>query len=116
MMSIFVPATISFLFGIGFTPFLTYFLYTYKFWKPRAGKVALDGSPAVLRNQLHAERDVGTPFGGGILVAASVLITAGLLSLLASLNPGAFGALAFISRAQTWLPLAALAVGSFIGF
>ncbi len=88
LMLVFAPASITFLFGLGLTPFLTYALYKYKFWKPRAGKVALDGTPATLRNELHAERDVGTPFGGGILITVSVLFTAGLLSFLASLNEG----------------------------
>lgn len=116
VMRIFMPATIAFLCGVGITPLLTYFLYTYKFWKPAAGKVALDGSPATLRNELHAGRDIGTPFGGGILVWGSVLITAGILHALSVLLPSAFTALAFISREQTWLPLAALLLGGLVGF
>ncbi|HVV39179.1 MAG TPA: hypothetical protein VHD31_02535 [Candidatus Paceibacterota bacterium] len=115
-MRIFVPATISFLFGIGLTPFLTYFLYKYHFWKQKGGKTALDGTQAETFNLLHTAKEVGTPRSGGILVWSSVLLTAGLLGALAALSPDAFGDLAFISRSQTWLPLVALAVGSFIGF
>jgi phospho-N-acetylmuramoyl-pentapeptide-transferase len=114
-MRIFMPAVLTFLFGIGFTPFLTYFLYKYKFWKPRANKVALDGTEAAMFNKLHEHKEVGTPRAGGILVWGSTLITAGLLSLLAEINYDAFGSLAFISREQTWLPLAALAIGSLVG-
>ena len=116
VMRIFMPAVITFLFGIGFTPFLTHFLYTYKFWKPKAGKIALDGTPAETFNQLHQLKEVGTPRAGGILVWGSTLLTAGLLYLLASIYPDAFSDLSFISREQTWLPLMALAVGSFVGF
>jgi phospho-N-acetylmuramoyl-pentapeptide-transferase len=112
---IFMPAVITFLFGIGFTPFLTYFLYRYHFWKPKAGKTALDGTPAETFNRLHEHKEVGTPRAGGILVWGSVLLTAGLLTLLAGLDPNAFSSLAFISREQTWLPLLALAVGSLVG-
>jgi phospho-N-acetylmuramoyl-pentapeptide-transferase len=116
IMRVFVPATTAFVLGVALTPLLAHFLYKYKFWKPKAGKVALDGSPATLRNQLHAERDTGTPFGGGILVWGSALITAGIFALLAAAYPDQLGAFAFISRAETWLPLAALFFGGFIGF
>jgi phospho-N-acetylmuramoyl-pentapeptide-transferase len=114
-MRVFMPAVITFLFGIGFTPFLTYFLYKYEFWKPRANKVALDGKPADVFNTLHETRETGTPRAGGILVWGSTLLTAGLLTVLGTLNPDAFGNLAFLSREQTWLPLAALLVGSLVG-
>ncbi len=116
VMRIFIPATIAFLFGIGFTPFLTFFLYKYKFWKPRANKVGLDGNSAEIFNKLHEKKEVGTPRAGGILVWGSTLITAGLLGLLAQINPDAFSSLAFISREQTWLPLAALVIGALVGF
>jgi phospho-N-acetylmuramoyl-pentapeptide-transferase len=48
-------------------------------------------------------------------VWGSTLITAGILALLSSISPEAFGSLAFISREQTWLPLVALVVGAFVG-
>lgn len=115
-MRIFVPATLAFLIGIGLTPFVSHYLYKYRLWKPSAGKTALDGTPATVRNQLHAGRDIGTPFFGGVIVWASVLITADLLSILARIYPDAFDGLAFISRNQTWLPLIALVMGAFVGF
>src|SRR6266567_1390354 len=108
IMRVFVPATIAFLFGIGAAPFLSHFLYKYKMWKPRGGKIALDGKPAENFNRLHEKKEVGTPRFGGILVWGSVLLTAGLLQGLYLFFPDAFEQLAFISRNQTWLPLAAL--------
>lgn len=113
---IFIPATIAFLFGIGITPFVTHFLYKYKMWKPKAGKLALDGTPATIRNQLHANKDVGTPRFGGVIVWVSVLLTAGLLQVLWIIFPDAFDTLAFVSRNQTWVPFAALLIGSLVGF
>ncbi len=116
VLRIFIPATLAFLIGIGITPFLTHILYRNRMWKPRAGKTALDGTAASEFNRLHQSREVGTPRFGGIIVWASVLLTADLLSILARFYPLAFSDLAFISRGQTWLPLAALAVGALVGF
>ncbi len=116
VLRIFIPATLAFLIGIGITPFLTHFLYKNRMWKPKAGKTALDGTEASEFNRLHQSRETGTPRFGGIIVWASVLLTADLLSALAFFYPSAFGDLAFISRNQTWLPLAALAIGALVGF
>lgn len=117
VLKIFVPATVSFLVGLGITPFLTHFLYKYRMWKPKAGKKALDGTEAATFNELHAARDAGTPRFGGVVVWGSVVITAGLFALLNTLFPQnmIFYTLAFISRSQTWLPLAALASGALVG-
>ncbi len=116
VMRIFVPATLAFLIGVAITPILTHYLYKYKMWKQKAGKTAMDGSPATLRNQLHAHKDVGTPLFGGVVVWASVLLTADLLALLARVFPDMFASLAFISRSQTWVPMAAMALGALVGF
>lgn len=116
IMRIFVPASITFLIGIGITPFVTHFLYKWKMWKPKAGKVAFDGKPAEVFNELHKARETGTPRFGGIIVWGSVLLCALFLSVLAIMLPDSFKGLAFISRNQTWLPLAALLAGSIVGF
>lgn len=115
-MRIFLPALITFLIGVGITPIVTHFLYKYKFWKPKAGKTALDGSTAEEFNRLHAQREVGTPRAGGIVVWGSVALTAALLQTLSILSPDNFAMLDFVSRNQTWVPLAALLVGALIGF
>lgn len=115
-LQIFAPALLAFCIGIAITPFVTHVLYKYRMWKPRAGKVAMDGTPAHEFNRLHEHKEVGTPRFGGIVVWASVLLCADLLALAARLYPGLFGDLAFISREQTWVPLAALALGAFFGF
>ncbi len=116
IMRIFIPATLAFLVGMGITPFLTHFLYRNRMWKQKGGKTSLDGTAASEFNRLHQEREVGVPRFGGVIVWVSVLVTADLLSVLARLAPTAFGDLAFISRSQTWVPLAALAIGALVGF
>jgi phospho-N-acetylmuramoyl-pentapeptide-transferase len=116
IMRIFVPATIAFLFGIGITPILTHFLYKHKMWKPKGGKIGLDGKPAQIFNSLHKAKEVGTPRFGGVIVWVSVGLTALLLQILWLIFPDAFEQLAFISRNQTWVPLATLLAGAFVGF
>ena len=115
VLEIFIPATITFLIGIGLTPFVAHFLYSHRMWKPKGGKVAMDGRPAEEFNRLHTHKEVGTPRLGGTIVWGSVLLTALLLQVLWLLLPDAFEHLAFVSRAQTWVPLAALLAGSLVG-
>ena len=111
-----LPGIVSFAIGIGFAPVLTHFLYAHKMWKPRAGKRALDGSDTPLFNQLHATREVSTPKMGGITVWVATSATALLLWLLPQIiSSGLFSKLDFVSRGQTWLPLAALLLGALVG-
>lgn len=76
----------------------------------------MDGKPAETFNKLHESREVGTPRFGGVLVWSSVLLTALLLQVLWLIYPAYFGDLAFVSRNQTWVPLAALLTGALVGF
>ena len=115
-LKIFIPAAAAFIIGVACTPLLTHFLYKYKLWKRQAGKVALDGTEATTFNSLHADREVGVPRLGGIIVWGSVLLTAALFALLAKYIPSAvLRNIFFISRAQTWIPLATLFVGALVG-
>ena len=116
VMAVLVPATLSFFIGMGITPFVTHILYKYKLWKKRAGKVAMDGTPAATFNALHESREVGVPRFGGTIVWFSVLLCASILQTLWFFFPELFEHLAFISRNQTWVPLAAFMVGATVGF
>lgn len=115
VIELFLPATAAFLIGTAVTPFLTHFLYARKMWKPKAGKTALDGTPAAEFNRLHEAREVGTPRFGGVVVWGSVALTALLFQILWLFFPDAFDAFAFVSRNQTWVPLAALMTGALVG-
>jgi phospho-N-acetylmuramoyl-pentapeptide-transferase len=113
---ILVPGAIAFVLGMLGTPVLTHYLYKHKAWKKRAGKRSLDGSTASEFNRLHSGNEVRAPRMGGIVVWASVVVTIFGTALLAHLIPSNFfRELDFLSRSQTWLPLAALLVGSFTG-
>jgi len=110
------PAFASFVVGMALTPALTHYLYKYKAWKKTPGKTALDGAPAHGFNQLHNGHEVRAPRMGGIVIWGSVLITILGIALVARFVPdAAILKLDFLSRNQTWIPLATLLVGAFVG-
>lgn len=116
LVRIIVPAFISFALGIAITPILTHYLYRYRAWKKRAGKRALDGSAAAEFNRLHRTHEMRAPRMGGIVIWGSALLTIGGIALLAEMWPAAAAVdLDFLSRSQTWVPLAALLIGAFAG-
>jgi|CXWL01.1.fsa_nt_gi phospho-N-acetylmuramoyl-pentapeptide-transferase len=110
-----IPFIVSFSVGIALTPFITHYLYTYKIWKKKPGKQALDGTVATEFNRLHQERESHTPRMGGIVIWASVLITVLLFGLLSYVLGDPYTKLNFFNRGQTWLPLFALISGALIG-
>ena len=75
LVRILLPAALAFVIGIAATPLLTHYLYTYKAWKKRAGKQALDGAEAHEFYRLHHENEVRAPRMGGIVVWGSVVFT-----------------------------------------
>lgn len=111
---ILIPAATAFVVGIALTPILTHYLYKFKAWKKRSGKLAFDGETAHEFNRIHKEHEVRAPRMGGIVIWGSVVITilgiAGLAQMFPSLEP-----LNFLSRNQTWLPFATLIIGALIG-
>lgn len=116
ILKIFIPAIFAFGVGILITPFLTHFLYKYKAWKKSPGKIGLDGKVAEIFNELHKEKEVGTPRMGGVVIWGSVTVTVIFISLLHyGLPTPLFEKLDFLSRSQTWIPLGLFLLGSFIG-
>ena len=114
---ILVPATVTFLLGILITPIVTHYLYQYKTWKKAPGKHSLDGTVAEQFNRLHIEHETRAPRMGGIVIWGSVLLTTLGIALLAILFPTpVFKQLNFLSRSETWIPLATLLVGAAWGF
>lgn len=114
LLKVFLPSTIAFFVGIGLTPILTSWLYRNKMWKKKAGKIAPDGRETPIFNELHKDKEVGTPRLGGIVIWGSVLITTLLFWLITSLWPGT-EKFNFFSRNQTWLPLFTLLAGALVG-
>ncbi|MEK7585470.1 MAG: hypothetical protein AAB455_03080 [Patescibacteria group bacterium] len=113
---VFAPSTVAFFIGLFITPILTHYLYKHKLWKKKAGKIAPDGRETPIFNELHKEREVGTPRLGGIIIWVTTLITTLIFWLLGNYADWpVFAKLNFLSRNQTWLPLFTLLVGSLVG-
>lgn len=111
-----LPGALAFTVGIGITPFVAHYLYRYKAWKKTAGKVDPSGQPTPIFNELHKNKEVGTPRMGGIIIWVSALLVVLGIWLMARLTGlDLFQKLDFLSRDQTWLPLFALMVGSLVG-
>jgi len=111
---VFLASAITFFIGMVITPLLTTYLYKNKMWKKKSGKVAPDGCETPIFNELHKDKEVGTPRFGGVIIWGSVLIVTLIFWLLPLLWPSA-SKFNFLSRNQTWLPLFTLLIGALVG-
>lgn len=96
-----IISTLAFLFAIAWTPLLTHVLYKY-----RLGKSIRSAVKAPMFAELHKKK-AGVPTMGGLLMWGTVVAMALGLTFVPELN--------FLSRGETWLPLAALVVAGVIG-
>jgi phospho-N-acetylmuramoyl-pentapeptide-transferase len=116
LLKVFIPAIVAFTLGIAITPLVTHYLYTTRAWKKHPGKTALDGKAAVEFGKLRDVNETTTPRMGGIVIWASVALTVGLMWVLARVMPNEVTEkFDFFSRAQTWIPLTTLLLGSLVG-
>jgi phospho-N-acetylmuramoyl-pentapeptide-transferase len=110
------PAALAFSIGVALTPLLTHYLYRFKAWKKVVRSKALSGEEAVVFQELHKEKEIGTPRMGGIIIWASAGITIVGIWLIARFVDGdTFSKLDFLSRNQTWIPFFTLMIGSVVG-
>ncbi|PIR38394.1 MAG: hypothetical protein COV34_02190 [Candidatus Zambryskibacteria bacterium CG10_big_fil_rev_8_21_14_0_10_42_12] len=110
------PLVTSFIIGIGITPIVSDFLYRNKLWKKRNVRAAVDGSPATISQKLHDDEGKKTPRMGGVVMWVSVAATALIIWIISHVIDGDLAIkLDFISRNQTWIPLATLVFGSLFG-
>lgn len=118
IIKVFAPTAIAFLIGMLITPLITRYLYRNEMWKKKAGKGSgYGGGETPIFDQLHAKKEVNTPRMGGLVIWMSVILTVVLIWILQFIFPdNTLGRLNFLSRSQTWLPLAALLIGAVVGF
>lgn len=115
-LKILLPAIISFLIGALLAPTFIEFLNKHKFWKKKNVSTTIDGQLATITAALHNDEGHPVPRLGGVIVWASVLITALSLWFISQIYPTDITLkLDFISRNQTWLPLMAMVVGALVG-
>lgn len=91
------------------TPVLTHFLYKY-----RLGKQIREDKNTPVFISLHKKKE-GTPTMGGILIWGCTLVATCLFFASSKITNGFFGALNFLSRSQTWLPLGAMVGAALVG-
>lgn len=103
-------ATAAFLVAVAWTPLLTKYLYRY-----RLGKQIRNEGATPIYSQLH-QRKSGTPTMGGLIVwVTAVVLCLGIALVGAVVGQPDAGGWSFWSRAQTYLPIAALSVAAGIG-
>jgi len=114
LLKIFLPSIVTFLIGIFSAPILSDFLYRNKMWKKKAKTIAPDGTGTPIFNKMHSEKETSTPRMGGVLIWFSIISTTIIFWLIAHLFSFA-SKVDFLSRSQTWIPIAVLLLGALIG-
>ena len=120
IIKIFFLATISTTVAMILAPFLINFLYKIKFWKKEARRKTITGEESSIIYNLHKEREISVPRGGGVIIWFSVTLITFFFFLLANLIPSNpnfwwIKRLNFLSRSETWLPLFTLIIASILG-
>ncbi|MFZ2125596.1 MAG: phospho-N-acetylmuramoyl-pentapeptide-transferase [Candidatus Saccharimonadales bacterium] len=90
----------AFILAMLLTPIYTFVAYRYKFWKKQR-TTSTTGEKLEVFNKLHAEK-----FKRNIPTMAGVIFVVSIAVVTLSFN---------LNRGQTWLPLAALVAGGFVG-
>jgi phospho-N-acetylmuramoyl-pentapeptide-transferase len=106
---ILVLTTISFIVALIITPLWFNFLKKHNF-----GKHMRESENAPVFHELHKKKE-GTPNSGGVIVWGTVLLLAAFFGIMGRFFDGAWRYLSFISRAETYLPIAALLVSALLG-
>jgi phospho-N-acetylmuramoyl-pentapeptide-transferase len=107
---ILILSTLAFIFTLGWTPFLTHFLYKHKI-----GKQIRNGGDTPVFSKLHAHKS-GTPTMGGLLIWVTLLIFIAFFYYLDLFTSNfALERLNFFSRGETLLPLGALVATALVG-
>jgi phospho-N-acetylmuramoyl-pentapeptide-transferase len=97
----FILSVSAFLIAMFFTPIYTFLAYRFKFWKKQR-KTSTTGENLKVFTKLHANKfKRNIPTMAGVIFVTAITIVTFFFNL---------------DRAQTWLPLAALAGGAVVGF
>jgi phospho-N-acetylmuramoyl-pentapeptide-transferase len=116
IIKIFFLLAFSFFVTILWMPFLTRFLYKYRLWRRTLRTQSIDGKPVPVFQKFNKGKETGTPRLGGLLIWITTIFIAFLFSFLTSIFDNFwFQKLNFLSREQTWLPLAVLGAASLLG-
>jgi len=116
LLKIFLPTVIGFVAGIFITPTLTNLMIRFNLQKVRNVKKAVDGKSASLTAKIHNDENKVLYRMGGLVVFFGLFTALGLFRILPAIfDSDNLAKLNFLSREQTWMPLAALLVGMVVG-
>ncbi len=108
---IFFLSALAFVAAMAFTPLWANVLYRY-----HLGKKIRPSLTAPIFAKFH-EKKSGTPTMGGVIIWLTVLVMAVFFFILRQVVPNGFWhELNFLTRQQTWLPVAALVASALVGF
>ncbi len=110
------PSITAFCFGLIITPAISRFLYKHKMWKKKNVETTIDGNKATITASILGDGKRETPRMGGIIIVFSVLFSVLFYYALSEVfHFNIFEKLNFVSRNQTWLPVAIFIFASIIG-
>lgn len=105
-----VLTTISFVVALILTPIWFRVLKKYRF-----GKHLREAKEAPVFHEFHKNKE-GVPTAAGVIIWGTVLILAAFFGVMGTFFDGMWHYFNFISRPETYLPLAALAMAAILGF
>lgn len=111
-----VLGAIGFLAAFLLTPILIAILQKYKLWRKTVRTAALGGGKVPIFQKFHTEGEMQTPRFGGALIWLVAPCLAFAVFFLSFLNIPLLHKFNFLTRAQTWLPIATLLMAGFVGF
>ena len=116
---IFTYFSLSFLIGIWWGPYLIKLLIWLKFWKKKARTMSTTGEELVITKKFYEENEKTrlVPRGGGILIWVTTIIFGLFFWVILKIDPESklTQFMNFISRKQTFIPLATLFFGAAFG-
>lgn len=116
ILKIFVPPFVSFIVGMMSVPLVLKFMVRYDLQKKQNVQKTIDGRPALLTAKIDNDEGKVLYRMGAIVVFAGLLGALAFFRLLPVIfDSDSVAKLNFLSRSQTWLPIAALLVGAIIG-
>lgn len=116
VLKVVIPSVLTFFIGILITPFFTNLFYKYKMWKKTSRLDNADGVSKEFSEVHNTSAELSTPRIGGVIIWMSVLLAVLIIYLFSVVFPGELTEkLNFFSRSQTYIPIGALLLASFIG-
>lgn len=115
VLKIVVPSVLTFFLGVAITPTFLHYFHKYKMWK-KSARTNSDITTDDFAKVHNTAGELSTPRIGGSIIWVSVVLTVSIIYLVSIIFPTELTQkLNFVSRGQTFIPLATLILASLIG-